>query len=404
MVKKWTLGAIAIALGMMLFGMNVHAKDSSRPIIIPVHNWSSQVVMAYVIGGIFESIGNRVAYTPANSQAVYESIRLGDVTISHEVWQSAFGASFNAARDKGGLLDWGDHEARTLEDMGYPNWVAESGLCPGLPNWEALKNPDCAKNFVTPDSGGKGRWLEGPQDWHQDLIPQRLEALGLSDLWTVKFAGGADALWAELKAAKKEGRGTIIFNWTPNFTDGAGFTFIKFPPYYDGCRPVDGGDGKCGSPDGYLKKAVNEKFPKTHPHSHISFLDKLGHEIGLLEKLDGLEQESRSVLEEHLKKIYFVPEIEEILSVKTTGTTSRWTVVTEEGERSFQVLGRESIDGDKAPAMQITDAEGRRYRITDYWEMDKDSRQVIQELLPDKIVKSKIAGRRSGSSVVMRMR
>ena len=44
-------------------------------------------------------------------------------------------------------LDWGDHEARTLEDMGYPNWVAEKGLCPGLPDWTALKNPDCAKNF-----------------------------------------------------------------------------------------------------------------------------------------------------------------------------------------------------------------------------------------------------------------
>ena len=41
-------------------------------------------------------------------------------------------------------------------------------------------------------------------------MPQRLEALGLGDLWTVKFAGGADALWAELKAAEKEGRGTII--------------------------------------------------------------------------------------------------------------------------------------------------------------------------------------------------
>ena len=32
--------------------------DSSEPIVIPTHNWSSQVVMAYVIGGIFESIGN----------------------------------------------------------------------------------------------------------------------------------------------------------------------------------------------------------------------------------------------------------------------------------------------------------------------------------------------------------
>ena len=106
---------------------------------------------------------------------------------------------------------------------------------------------------------------------------------------------------------------------------------------------------------------VARAFPKTHPHSHISFLDKLGHEIGLLEKLDGLEQESRSVLEEHLKKIYFVPEIEEILSVKTTGTTSRWTVVTEEGERSFQVLGRESIDGDKAPALPITEADSSTF-------------------------------------------
>ena len=239
------------------------AGDSAEPIVIPTHNWSSQVVMAYVIGGIFEANGNNVKYVPADSQAVYESIRIGDVTISHEVWESAFGKSFTTALDKGGILDWGDHEARTLEDMGYPDWVAEK--CPGLPDWTALKNPDCAANFVTPDSDGKGRMLEGPQTWHGDLIPQRIEALGLGDLWWVKFAGSADALWAELEAAKKEDRGTIIFNWTPNFTDGAGFTFIKFPPYTAGCRPEDGGDGKCGSPDGYLKKAVNADFPKTHP-------------------------------------------------------------------------------------------------------------------------------------------
>jgi hypothetical protein len=106
-----------------------------------------QIVMAYVIGGIFESMGNNVKYVNADSQAVYESIRIGDVTISHEVWESAFGKSFTTALDKGGLLDWGDHEARTLEDMGYPNWVADKGLCPGLPDWTALKNPDCAKNF-----------------------------------------------------------------------------------------------------------------------------------------------------------------------------------------------------------------------------------------------------------------
>ena len=136
-----------------------------------------------------------------------------------------------AAVDKGGLLDWGDHEARTLEDMGVPQWVVDENLCPGLPNWEALKDCVIAKAFATPDSGGKGRWLEGPQSWHGDLIPQRVDALGLGDLWTVKYAGSSAALWAELVSAKKEGRGTIIFNWTPNFTDAEGFVFIEFPKY-----------------------------------------------------------------------------------------------------------------------------------------------------------------------------
>ena len=275
--------------------------DSKKPTRIPTHNWSSQVVMAYVIGGIIEDMGGNVEYVPADSQAVYESIRIGDVDISHEVWESAFGKSFTTALDAGGLLDWGDHEARTLEDMGYPNWVTDKGLCPGLPDWTALKNPDCAKNFVTPDSDGKGRMLEGPQTWHGDLIPQRIDALGLGDLWTVKFAGSADALWAELVAAKKEGRGTIIFNWTPNFTDGAGFTFIDFPPYSDGCRPADGGDGKCGSPDGYLKKAVNENWTKSHPAAAKMF-KKLSFTTGQIGAMAALVDIDKMTHEDAAKK------------------------------------------------------------------------------------------------------
>ena len=64
-----------------------------------------------------------------------------------------------------------------------------------------------------------------------------------------------------MASAKKEGRGTITFNWTPNFTDADGFAFIEWPPYYPGCRKQDGGDSKCGSPKGWLKKAANYKFP-----------------------------------------------------------------------------------------------------------------------------------------------
>jgi len=59
------------------------AGDSAQPIIIATHNWSSQIVMAHVIGGIFESMGNNVNYVNTDSQAVYESIRIGDVTLAH---------------------------------------------------------------------------------------------------------------------------------------------------------------------------------------------------------------------------------------------------------------------------------------------------------------------------------
>ena len=265
---KRTVGAIVAGIMLAFSAGTISAADSSSPIVIPTHNWSSQVVMAYVIGGIFESMGNNVEYVSADTQAVYESIRQGDVTISHEVWQSTFGKSFYAAMAKGGIIDAGNHDTVSLEEVGVPQWVIDKDLCPGLPNWEALKN--CKDVFATADSGGKGRILDGPQSWHGVEYTDRVEAL-LGDDWVVKFAGSADALWAELAAAKKEGRGTIVFNWTPNFTDKEGYAFIEWPAYYLGCRKQDGGDSKCGSPIGWLKKAANWKFPKTHPAAYMAF-------------------------------------------------------------------------------------------------------------------------------------
>ena len=267
-IIKRTVGAIVAGIMLAFSAGTISAADSSSPIVIPTHNWSSQVVMAYVIGGIFKSMGNNVEYVSADTQAVYESIRQGDVTISHEVWQSTFGKSFYAAMAKGGIIDAGNHDTVSLEEVGVPQWVIDKDLCPGLPNWEALKN--CKDVFATADSGGKGRILDGPQSWHGVEYTDRVEAL-LGDDWVVKFAGSADALWAELAAAKKEGRGTIVFNWTPNFTDKEGYAFIKWPAYYLGCRKQDGGDSKCGSPIGWLKKAANWKFPKTHPAAYMAF-------------------------------------------------------------------------------------------------------------------------------------
>ena len=262
---------ISLFYALVLFAGFTTVAKAADPIRIPVLNWSSQIVMANVMAQAFEELGYDVELVPAESATRYEAVRVGELHVAHETWESTMALPFYEAMDKGGLIDAGSHDLITFEEMGIPNWVIEEGLCPGLPSWEALKSPECAANFATPDSDGKGRWLEGPYEWHTEVMPNRLKGLGIDDLWMVKFAGTADALWAELEAAKKEGRGTIIFNWSPNFTDAAGFTFIDFPPYFEGCRLENGGTLEttgCGSPKGWLKKAAHIKFPITHTSAY----------------------------------------------------------------------------------------------------------------------------------------
>ena len=64
----------AVIISVVSFAGISNAADSKKPIVIPTHNWSSQIVMAYVIGGMFESMGNNVKYVNADSQAVYLSL------------------------------------------------------------------------------------------------------------------------------------------------------------------------------------------------------------------------------------------------------------------------------------------------------------------------------------------
>ena len=59
----------AVVISVVSFTGIANSADSKKPIVIPTHNWSSQIVMAYVIGGIMESMGNNVKYVNADSQA-----------------------------------------------------------------------------------------------------------------------------------------------------------------------------------------------------------------------------------------------------------------------------------------------------------------------------------------------
>lgn len=271
--------------------------DSEDPIVIPIHNWSSQIVMSHVVGQIFESMGNNVEYVSTDSQSVYESVRLGDVALELEVWEGAFGASFRAALEKGGLHDAGDHNAVTREDWWYPMWTKEA--CPGLPDWQALN--DCAAAFATPETGDAGRFLGGPVDWLKH-DQERVDGLGMN--FKVVNAGSAAALWAEIGAAEKTKKPIVLFNWTPNFAEAVWpGEFVEFPEWVDGCDkdPAVGPNPDktydCGNPaNGYLKKAawdgMKDKWPDAYEVlTKISFTNPQIAQMAKLVDIDEMEPE-----------------------------------------------------------------------------------------------------------------
>ena len=89
-------------------------------------------------------MGYTVQYISTDSDDVFESIRLGNVHIEVEVWESSHHTSFSTAYSKGGIDDMGNHDSGSREDWWVTNFTIEK--CNGLPDWESLNS--CAGLFV----------------------------------------------------------------------------------------------------------------------------------------------------------------------------------------------------------------------------------------------------------------
>ena len=217
---------------------------------------------------LFRLIGCKVEYKITDSQTVYESVRIGDVTIELEIWERSFAALFNEALDKGGIIDAGTHDVVTREEWWLPNFVIE--MCPGLPDWKVLN--ECSDMFVRSDSDGKGVYVDGPVKWLHD--DRRIEALDMN--FVTMNVNKANDLWVELETAYKNKKAIVMFNWSPNFTDSQyGGQFVEFPTFHEKCE-TDKAWGinpnmthDCGSPaGGYLKKAAWHEMPTKWPGAY----------------------------------------------------------------------------------------------------------------------------------------
>ena len=298
-MRRWAIALVAgTAIGLSGVGSGVaQAADSDDPIKIPIHNWSSQIVGASVLGKILNGQGFATEFIPADSQVVYTSMCEGDIDVVHEVWQGAFGVAFEKVVGEGCVIDTGTHDAKTREEWWYPSYVEEQ--CPGLPDWQALNA--CAEMFSTPETAPKGRFLGGPVDWLKHDA-ERVAGLGMD--FDVVNAGSAAAIWAELASAFERKAPIVHFNWTPNFIEAIyDGKFVEFPEYGEGCKddPAWGPNPDmtydCGNPkDGYLKIGVWNGMPDKWPTAYaiVQKMNLSNLDIAVMSKLvdiDGMEVE-----------------------------------------------------------------------------------------------------------------
>ncbi len=262
-----TASAFSVALTGTVALADVESKD---PIKITLHDWTGQFITTKIMGSVLKEAGYNVEYVQADYIAQFAGLKTGDLHVAMEIWETTGRDAMDEATATGNVENLGETGMQAIEEWWYPSYMKEK--CPGLPNWEALKDAACAEAFSTPETAPKGRYLGGPVTWG-GYDDERAEALGLEV--EVVHAGTDAALFAELESAYQRKAPILLWvyapHWAPVKYEGE---WVEFPKYTAECyKDAAWGsnpDAKydCGKPRGPIWKVawsgVKDKWPGAH--------------------------------------------------------------------------------------------------------------------------------------------
>eukprot|EP01035_Chromulina_nebulosa_P047692 gene47692-64684_t len=143
MLTRTTAGAIALAASLALTpAAHAEAPESSDPIKIALFDWTSVNLNAKIMGGVLEKLGYTVEYPTADYlSSLTTGLTNGDLTLGMEFWATTAGDAMAASDATGETENLGPLGPKAKEEWWFPEYMKEK--CPGLPNWEALKDPKC---------------------------------------------------------------------------------------------------------------------------------------------------------------------------------------------------------------------------------------------------------------------
>jgi glycine betaine/proline transport system substrate-binding protein len=264
-MRLFTLGLVAC-----LATSTAMAQESPDPIKLTLHDWTGQLITTQLMGEVLKKAGYNVEYVQADYLAQFAGLETGDLTVAMEIWETTGREAMDAAVATGNVEIVGPTGMQAKEEWWYPAYMKEK--CPGLPNWEALKDEACAEAFSTAETAPKGRYLGGPVTWG-GFDEERIEALELP--FEVIHAGTDAALFAELESAYQRQAPIMLWiyapHWAPAKYEGE---WVEFPTYSAECY-ADAAAGMnpdathdCGKPFGDIWKVawtgMKEKWPGAH--------------------------------------------------------------------------------------------------------------------------------------------
>ncbi len=136
-------------------------------------------------------------------------------------------------------------------------------------------------------------------------------------------------------------------------------------------------------PDGSVHEDVVpvRAFPLSAPDEGIALVDRRGHELWWIERLDALPPAMRMLVEEELDARGCLPEILAIRAVSSYATPSRWQVETDRGTTELTLKSEDDIRRLAPNGLLIADNHGLNFRIRDRNELDRTSQRFLSRFL-----------------------
>lgn len=264
-----TIATLGLTALLALGPAGADAADTNKPISVAVIDSSDADFVAYVYGGLLERNGFNVEYLRIDYSAMIPAIETGDLDVTTSIWDTTSWSGIETSVRDEAAVNYGSTGVAVREGWWYPTYMEE--VCPGLPNWEALKTEACMAALATAETAPKGRYVDAPADWETDS-QMRMQALGLD--YEVVNSGSIVTMIATVRAAVE--RNEPIFSWgyVPHwyFDDTPG-DFVALPAATSACfedasvGPNPDATGDCGFSTGFIWKLANTDFINKSPEA-----------------------------------------------------------------------------------------------------------------------------------------